>query len=364
MKTYLVGGAVRDKLLGLPVKERDWVVVGGTPAVMQRMGYKAVGKDFPVFLHPKTKEEYALARTERKVSKGYKGFTFYAKKDVTLEEDLRRRDLTINAIAEDEQGNLIDPYSGQQDLKNRILRHVSPAFAEDPVRILRLARFASKLPEFKVHTGTNQLMQQMVKEGEVNALVAERVWQEFERALIEPAPQRFFEVLSNCHALSILFPMIKMNGTGIVRLIDSLSTISSGTQRFAVLCHDISLANLKTLQQRYRIPQEYFDLAKLTINSLINYQNIEKADAETLLQFLKNTDGLRRPKRFKNLLTVLSVCVDDDNAEQRNHLLLNSLIAIKEIDTKKLQDQNLSGPEFAKKLRNLQIEKLKQLIAS
>ena len=208
IRTYLVGGAVRDRLLGLPVKDRDWVVTGATPAELLQQGFKTVGSDFPVFLHPHTGEEYALARTERKTAKGYHGFHFHAAPEVTLEADLARRDLTINAMAQDDAGNLIDPYGGQADLQQRLLRHVSAAFAEDPVRILRVARFAARFAPlgFQVAADTQQLMREMVAAGEVDALVPERVWQETVKALAEPAPERFFEVLRECGALRVLFP--------------------------------------------------------------------------------------------------------------------------------------------------------------
>ncbi|MGD9390750.1 MAG: multifunctional CCA addition/repair protein, partial [Thioalkalispiraceae bacterium] len=208
MEVYKVGGCVRDKYLNLESKDQDWVVVGATPAELENLGYQAVGKDFPVFLHPETKEEYALARTERKTAPGYTGFSFYAAADVSLEQDLQRRDLTINAMAEDVNGNLIDPYHGKADLDKRILRHVSPAFAEDPVRILRVARFAARFAElgFVVAEETNALMQQMVTNGEVDALVPERVWQETVNALSEKTPARFFEVLRDCGALKKIFP--------------------------------------------------------------------------------------------------------------------------------------------------------------
>ena len=210
MKTYLVGGAVRDKLLGLPVQDRDYVVVGSTPDEMVARGFKPVGADFPVFLHPETKEEYALARTERKSGHGYKGFKVYAAPDVTLEDDLQRRDITINAMAEDEQGQLIDPFKGAEDLHNGVLRHVSPAFAEDPVRILRVARFAARFAKWGFHVahGTNKLMREMVDSGEVDHLVPERVWTELDRALGEDKPSRFFEALRGCGASARLFPEI------------------------------------------------------------------------------------------------------------------------------------------------------------
>src|SRR6201994_341922 len=210
MEVYLVGGAVRDKLLGLPVRERDWVVVGAHPEDLEKQGYLSVGKEFPVFLHPETKEEYALARLERKVAPGYRGFTTQFSPDVTLEDDLKRRDLTINAIAEKQNGELVDPYGGQRDLQARVLRHVSEAFVEDPVRILRLARFASRFANlgFTVAPETLELMKHMVSSGEVDALVAERVWQETERALGEARPDTFFQTLRDCGALKVIFPEI------------------------------------------------------------------------------------------------------------------------------------------------------------
>lgn len=206
LKTYVVGGAVRDALLGLPVKDRDYVVVGATPEQMQALGFVPVGKDFPVFLHPQTHEEYALARTERKTAPGYTGFAFHAAADVSLEQDLQRRDLTINAIAQAEDGTLTDPYSGRADIDARVFRHVSPAFTEDPVRILRVARFAARFTEFSIATETMGLMRQMVSAGEVDALVAERVWQELSRGLSEAAPSRMFDVLRECGALARVFP--------------------------------------------------------------------------------------------------------------------------------------------------------------
>ena len=213
LRVYLVGGAVRDKLLGLPVTERDWVVVGASPEEMLRRGFKAVGKDFPVFLHPRTKEEYALARTERKTGPGYRGFAFHAAPDVTLEQDLARRDLTINAIAETTDGELVDPFGGKRDLEQRLLRHVSPAFAEDPVRILRLARFAARYHRlgFKVAPETMALCQRMVAAGEVDALVPERVWQELAKALMEPSPEVFITVLRECGALARLMPEVDIS---------------------------------------------------------------------------------------------------------------------------------------------------------
>src|SRR5690606_73563 len=255
MKTYVVGGAVRDELLGLPVKDRDHVVVGATPEQMTAQGFRPVGKDFPVFLHPETHEEYALARTERKTGKGYKGFQVHAAPEVTLEEDLARRDLTINAIARSEDGEFIDPYDGRADLEHKVLRHVSPAFAEDPVRILRAARFAARFTEFGVAPETMDLMRQMVEAGEVDALVAERVWQELAKGLMEEKPSRMFEVLRECGALARILPELDRlwgvpqppqhhpeidTGVHVMMVIDyAASRGYSLPVRFAALTHDL-----------------------------------------------------------------------------------------------------------------------------
>ncbi|HLA75493.1 MAG TPA: multifunctional CCA addition/repair protein, partial [Gammaproteobacteria bacterium] len=255
MEIYQVGGSIRDALLGLPVKDRDWVVVGATPAEMEARGFKLVGADFPVFLHPQTHEEYALARTERKTAPGYKGFHVYAAPDVTLSDDLQRRDLTINAIAQDEDGTLIDPFNGVADLHNKILRHVSPAFAEDPVRILRVARFSARFTNFHIADETKLLMREMVASGEVDALVPERVWAELERALGETRPSRFFEVLRECSAQARLFPELESlygvpqpakyhpeidTGVHVMLVLDQATRLSNDTRvRFAALLHDL-----------------------------------------------------------------------------------------------------------------------------
>jgi len=297
MQTYLVGGAVRDKLLGLPVQDRDYVVVGATPEQMIARGFKPVGADFPVFLHPETREEYALARTERKAGHGYKGFKVYAAPDVTLEDDLRRRDLTINAMAEDEAGHLVDPYGGAADLRDGLLRHVSEAFAEDPVRILRVARFAARYAPrgFRVADETLALMRSMVKAGEADHLVAERVWAELERALGEERPSAFFWVLRSCGALARLFPEIDRligvpqpsqhhpevdTGVHVMLVLDAAARLSPDPRvRFAALVHDLGKSEtpaaewpkhvghekrgaelVKALCERFRVPNEYRDL--------------------------------------------------------------------------------------------------------
>ncbi len=365
MEIYLVGGAIRDELLGLPVKERDWVVVGGSPEELIKQGFQPVGKDFPVFLHPKTHEEYALARTERKTAKGYKGFAFYAAPDVTLEDDLKRRDLTINAMAQSSSGELIDPFGGQEDLQRHLLRHVSLAFAEDPVRILRGARIATKLTDFDVYPETNELMRQMVKEGEVDALVAERVWQEFERALQEKKPQRFFKVLENCNALTILFPEINLKGAGTKALISATDLSQAGPVRFAALCHDISDSSVKKLCQRVRAPREYADLAILVSKWYSAYTNILTALPEDLLHLLKSTDAFRRPNRFQYFLLACRACIiatDNEPNAPRDKLLQKALKAVKAIDIKPLLEKDLKGQAFADELYKMQIATIKEMM--
>ena len=289
MKFYVVGGAVRDELLGLPVKDKDYVVVGGTPEEMERLGFKPVGKDFPVFLHPETHEEYALARTERKSGRGYKGFQVYASPEVTLEEDLKRRDLTINAMAKAEDGALIDPFGGRKDLQAQVLRHVSDAFAEDPVRILRVARFAARFG-FKVHEGTMQLMRRMVDSGEADFLVPERVWQEFSRGLAEPHPELMFQVLQRSGLSRKLLPELK----GIPA---TLSKASSLPVRFALLTW--GLTEVTALCERLRAPNEVRDLA-LTASQVRD--KLKSSTPESLLELLKRADAFRRPERFAELL--------------------------------------------------------------
>ena len=287
MKAYIVGGAVRDELLGLPVKDRDWVVVGATPEEMAAKGFKPVGKDFPVFLHPVTKEEYALARTERKSGRGYKGFTVHAAPDVTLEDDLRRRDLTINAIARDENGKLTDPFGGQEDLRQGVLRHVSDAFAEDPVRILRVARFAARF-NFLVHKTTAALMRKMVASGETDHLVPERVWQEFSKGLMEEHPQRMFEVLKGAGLKLLPEAKFALNGSLPVR--------------FALLAWPLEEKAVEALCKRLRAPNEVRELALLASGYREQIKHAKKPDE--LLDLLKRTDAFRRPERFAELLEV------------------------------------------------------------
>jgi tRNA nucleotidyltransferase (CCA-adding enzyme) len=293
VKAYVVGGAVRDELLGLPVQDRDWVVVGATPEEMERAGFKPVGKDFPVFLHPHTHEEYALARTERKSGRGYKGFTVHAAPEVTLEDDLRRRDLTINAMAKDEAGRLVDPFGGKKDLERKILRHVSDAFAEDPVRILRVARFAARFG-FQVAPETMAMMKKMVAAGETDYLVPERVWQEFARGLMEKSPQRMFEVLEECglrrKLLPEVDPAVKLEGTLPVR--------------FAQLAWPLNEGEVEALCKRLRAPNEARELALLACRNRVALRAARLATPQALLELLKRADAFRRPERFRELLEV------------------------------------------------------------
>lgn len=339
MEVYLVGGAVRDRLMGMPIADRDWVVVGATPDYMLAQGYRPVGKDFPVFLHPETGEEHALARRERKVSTGYHGFTFHATPSVTLEEDLSRRDLTINAIAEDADGNIVDPYHGTVDLENKILRHVSPAFAEDPVRILRLARFAARYHHlgFAVAPETYDLMRSMVANGEVDSLVPERVWKELQRALSETSPAEFIHVLKACGALAVILPEVDAlfgipqpaqhhpeidAGVHTLMSLAVASRMSGDTRvRFAVLLHDLGKATtpkdelprhigheergeglVKEFCRRLRVPREYSDLAIAVARYHLYAHRALDMKKQSVLKLFKAVGGLRRPQQFERFL--------------------------------------------------------------
>ncbi|HVV67805.1 MAG TPA: multifunctional CCA tRNA nucleotidyl transferase/2'3'-cyclic phosphodiesterase/2'nucleotidase/phosphatase [Gammaproteobacteria bacterium] len=355
MKTYLVGGAVRDQLLGLNVQERDWVVVGATPELMLSKGYRPVGKDFPVFLHPKTKDEYALARTERKTAPGYQGFHFYAAPDVTLEEDLKRRDLTINAMAQTAEGEVIDPFGGREDLKNKLLRHVSEAFVEDPVRILRVARFAARFGDFTVDPKTLRLMQEMVKCGEVNALVAERVWQEWQRALAEPYPQRFFEVLADCQAMPVLFPELQ-NDVAELTVLKKAADVSAKTPvRFAVLLHNLDNKKLSILCQRYRVPREYKDLAVLVARYQSDYLHVLNWDAAQLLQLLEALDVFRRPERLALFLSACEIIEEDTTvASKRAERLQRAYQLAQTVDPTPILQRGLRGKDIGNALREQQ----------
>ncbi|HSI21554.1 MAG TPA: multifunctional CCA addition/repair protein [Methylophilaceae bacterium] len=337
MQVYCVGGAVRDELLGRAVKDHDYVVVGATPEQMTALGYRPVGKDFPVFLHPKTQEEYALARTERKTAKGYKGFQVYAAPEVTLEQDLARRDLTINAIARDAEGKLIDPYRGVDDLKAGILRHVGPAFVEDPVRILRLARFAARFPDFTVAEETQALMRDMVENGEADALIPERVWQELATGLMEAKPSRMFEVLRQCGALKKILPEVDRlfgvpqppqhhpeidTGVHVMLVVDYAASQNFDLPvRFAALTHDLGKGTtpvemlprhigheqrgvglVKDVCKRLRVPNDCRDVAVITANFHGKAYRALEMRPDTVVQLLHDTDALRQPQRFEAFL--------------------------------------------------------------
>jgi tRNA nucleotidyltransferase (CCA-adding enzyme) len=341
-KIYCVGGAVRDRLLGLPLQDRDWVVVGSTPEQMEARGFKPVGSDFPVFLHPETHEEYALARTERKIAQGYKGFTIFTSPEVTLEQDLLRRDFTINAIAQDAQGNLIDPYGGQADLKAGILRHVSGAFAEDPVRILRAARFVARFG-FSIAPETLELMRSMVGNGEVDALVSERVWQELARGLMEAHPSHFFTALRECGALKKILPEVDGLfgvpqpahyhpeidcGVHTMMVIDNTAKQNHSLEvRFAALTHDLGKATtpaetlphhtghearsvtlLKVMCERLRVPADCRDLALLVARYHGEVHRARDLRADTIVKLFDSCDLWRKPERFE---LILQTCESD-----------------------------------------------------
>lgn len=339
MEMYLVGGCVRDKLLGITVQDRDWVVVGATPEEMLQLNYQQVGKDFPVFLHPDSKEEYALARTERKSGRGYYAFECNAEPSVTLEQDLARRDLTINAIAEAADGMIIDPYNGRQDLQNKILRHVSPAFTEDPVRILRVARFAARFAHlgFTIAPETLQLMRQMVADGEVDALVPERVWHEMHRALKEDNPEVFITTLRDCGALARIFPALN-NLWGVPQKAEYHPEVDTGIHvmlalqqsvllspkaevRFAVLCHDLGKgltppnewpshkgheeSGIRPIEEwcaHYRVPNEFKDLAVKVARWHLHAHRVAELRSDTILKLFKGLDALRNPENLENYL--------------------------------------------------------------
>lgn len=304
MKVFAVGGSVRDELLGLPVTDRDWVVVGATPEEMERRGFRAVGSDFPVFLHPETHEEYALARTERKTAPGYRGFAFHASPDVSLEDDLNRRDLTINAMARGEDGVLVDPHGGAGDLERGVLRHVSEAFAEDPVRILRVARFAARFG-FEVAAETMELMRRMVRSGEADHLVPERVWQELARGLQEPRPARMVEVLRESGALARILPEIDaLAGESARPLADRLeaATAHSLAVRFACLTLGLASDEVVRLCERINAPGECRDLAILAARERAAVEGAGALGAEALLGLLERTDAFRRPERLERLM--------------------------------------------------------------
>jgi tRNA nucleotidyltransferase (CCA-adding enzyme) len=403
LNCYLVGGAVRDKLLGLTVKDRDWVVVGSDTNKMLALGFKQVGADFPVFLHPETSEEYALARTERKSGKGYQGFECNSSETVTLEEDLLRRDLTVNAIAEDIHGALIDPYHGAKDLQNRVLRHVSPAFSEDPLRVLRLARFAARFSAlgFKIAEETLQLCRQISHSGELTHLSPERVWQETQTALTTNSPEVYFKVLSEVGALEILFPEIaKLFGVpqpekyhpeidcGVHALMSLAQATLISTQpsvRFAALIHDLGkaltparewprhfghektgLKPITALCRRIKAPKDFKDLALLCCEFHTHIHRAEELRADTALKVLKRCDAFRRPQRFEQILQVSTADARgrtgfEDSPYPQANLFRRYLQAATEVDVKSLVQQGFKGAELGEKIDLSRTALIKQL---
>jgi len=401
MKIYKVGGAVRDKLLKRKVVDHDYVVVGATVEEMLAEGYTPVGKDFPVFLHPETHEEYALARTERKVAKGYHGFEFYADSSVTLEDDLIRRDLTINAIAEDEQGVLYDPYQGVADLNNRILRHVSPAFAEDPLRVLRVARFAARYADygFSIADETMAMMQCLVDHDEVDALVAERIWQEVEKALADDNSWIFFQVLRQCGALARLFPEIEQlfgvpqsrqwhpeidTGIHTMMVLEQAARLSKEpVVRFAALLHDLGkgitpekewpkhiahesrgVPLVKVLCQRLKVPKQYSELALLVTEFHLNYHRIEELKNSTVVDLLSRLDAFRRPERFEQFVLACEADAKgrkgyEDSSDEKSQRFRAFFQAANQVNTAEIIAQGYKGVEIAEQLRIKRISAVK-----
>ena len=401
MEVYLVGGAVRDELLGLPVRERDWCVVGATPDDLVALDYRPVGKDFPVFLHPETGEEYALARTERKVGAGYHGFEFYTDPGVTIEQDLGRRDLTMNAIAKDGNGQLIDPFGGAADIAARQLRHVSDAFAEDPVRILRVARFAARFAGrgFSVADNTLTLMRQMVSAGEADALVAERVWKEAETALGEASPQIFFEVLRDCGALAVVFPEIDALfgvpqpekwhpeidcGIHTLMVLEQAARLTPQVDvRFAALVHDLGKAVtpkdvlprhaghekksarlVREMANRLPVPNALRDLGLLAAEYHTHCHRAFELRPETILRLLEKTDAFRRPARFERFLLA---CEADSRGragfEDRDYpqadYLRNALAVAAGVETADLTGGSVSGAQIGKAISERRLAALR-----
>ncbi|MCG2591365.1 multifunctional CCA addition/repair protein [Ramlibacter sp. XY19] len=400
MQTYRVGGAVRDALLGRDVHDHDWVVVGATPEQMMDAGFLPIGKDFPVFLHPETREEYALARTERKTARGYHGFAFRAAPDVTLEQDLARRDLTINAMAQDEQGRIIDPFNGRADLEARVLRHVTEAFREDPVRILRVARFAARFADFSLAPETLALMRGMVADGEVDALVPERVWQELARGLMEARPSRMFEMLRECGALARILPEVDRlwgvpqradyhpevdTGVHLMMVLDMSARLAAPlTVRFACLTHDLGKGTtpeeilpkhigheqrsahlLKDVCERLRVPTDCRELAKVVAYEHGNIHRCEEFGAAALVRLLERCDAFRKPQRFEEVLLACEcdargrLGLEERAYPQRDRLLF-VLAAARSVDTAVLaaqaREQGSSGEEIGARIHKVRTE--------
>lgn len=365
MQTYLVGGAVRDQLLGLPIEERDWVVVGGTPEMLIKQGFKPVGKDFPVFIHPQTGEEYALARTERKTAPGYKGFTFHADKNVTLIQDLYRRDLTINAMARDDHGQIIDPFGGQADIKNRLFRHVSDAFQEDPVRILRVARLAAHFHHlgFSVAESTMKLMQSMVQSGETEHLVSERVWQECHKALSEKTPVVFFQVLADCGAIHHIFPTLVDHLEIALDNLQQLSTLSrSPEKRFSALCLALDTDSIKKLCQQLTVPNNYRDLALLVRRQCEVIQKGPRQTVKNIVENLKRSDSRRKPERFLQAVNVCLTLSKASNLGDAEIFWQRALSEYQRVDVQNLIQQGLEKSALGEALVRQRIENIERLV--
>ena len=397
MKIYLVGGAIRDEQLGLPINERDWCVVGAKPEDLLSKGYRRVGKDFPVFLHPKTGEEYALARTEKKVAPGYDGFTFQTSPDVSIDEDLKRRDLTINAMAKDNKNNLIDPFGGMIDLRNKILRHVSDAFKEDPVRILRTAKFAARFLslKFEIDPSTIKIMSEMVEDGEINSLIPDRIWKETQEALSGENPHIFFEVLKKCNALQILYPEIiidknqqqsKQNKKPSTHTLDALkksAKISNVPEvRFAALVYrflgseklDINKAYLdrkkeniiaiNEISRRLPIPSKYKDLALLVANSYKDYQQAFNLNPIAVMNLFEKLDAFRRPERLENFLDSCEAIesMDKTSAQlepNQNKFLLDTFNTAISIVTKDIINEEKNKIKISARIKNRRIRAIR-----
>ncbi|MDF0729821.1 CCA tRNA nucleotidyltransferase [Pseudomonas entomophila] len=368
MQIYKVGGAVRDRLLGRPVSDIDWLVVGATVEQMQAQGFRPVGADFPVFIHPKSGEEYALARTERKSGRGYGGFTFHASPEVTLEEDLIRRDLTINAMAEDDQGNLCDPYGGKADLERRILRHVSPAFAEDPLRVLRVARFAARYAPlgFRVAEETLALMRQISASGELQALTAERSWKEIERALMEAQPEVFIQVLRDCHALKELMPELDAllhdaSHPPLAALEHAARYRQPLHVRWACLLLGLDLKAIKAINQRFKAPRECQELA-LLVGEFQGHCRLAQALQPTeLLELLQKFDVYRRPQRFEDFIAACAMDAGKGlalHAYPQVDYLRGAAAAARSVDVKPLVESGLGGQALGEAIKG---ERLKAL---
>ena len=398
MQIYQVGGAVRDELLGVEVKDRDWVVVGSTPEEMLELGYKAVGKEFPVFIHPDSGEEYALARTERKAGTGYKGFVFNTSDGITLEQDLQRRDITINAIAKDENGALIDPFNGRKDLEEKIIRHVSDAFVEDPLRVLRVARFAAQF-NFPIAEETRSLLKEISATNELQTLAPERIWVETEKALQTAQPRRYFEVLRECNALAVLFPEIDRLfgvpqperyhpeidcGVHTLMVLEQATGLTTDTEvRFAALVHDLGKATtpqeiwpshhghgergvelIDKLCDRLRIPNRYRELATIVARYHLNCHRIEEMRPAVILGKLEGLDAFRRPDRFAQFLLA---CEADARGrkgkEQQDYrqagLFMKYRSACLPVNTKSLDTRGLKGAQIAEYIRTKRVEAIK-----